>query len=775
MPITSLTSYFNTSSFGDTNASTRNQKELSLTLDSAARQLADFKGLALMSAGGGAFEVGKLLATTFFSAVPVLSAIPLLTRSFTFVSGVTADTAFTTFLSQIFGEAGENDIPFWQQVLDQGSVRGMGLLGAGQGFAVMQLLTGLASLSGGVLCEKEAKPEQGGMLGSMIQGLRCYFGSGTFGYLSGGAVSAVEQRISLRTRNMNNVGANLVFAQNKGRSPSIRLAGRQVSPLLAGAAGADVNTKSPRIFHAQGTSDQGSSSLDGTDLIPSASEQRRLTAQFRPHFSSDSNNPYSEQLLWWALQTPSRQAHFHERLLAVYAMAPNPGTKEQVYLAKAIHHVSTSGTSRNPVGSFKSSLLHFAISRALADGNPHLRNRKMQEIFQAMESGLDTRQVSRILNPYREELRLLARSTFPNSFWQSHRAKVEEELPSYSVEEQVLILNWIHAQTAPMGSQKAKTEAERMITTFGKARRSGKYRQTLIQAVLAKAKSSPQGRLILQRAFDIFYAEEEISKLMELATPPDPHKTVAYVKGLTEDWKLATLASMINGTSHTAYMEDIRLARKVVSVSLDAEEDIPNEKRRSEAKTSLDQACLSFISSKAPLTPDFFLGLLRRSLTPQILSFLRSYREEKFEIRILSTTEFDTLSKRSPHEPHACLFRPATSTTKAQILIREMPGSFSSPTQAYQALTDRLIGLVHEWEHWRHFSGNYEGMEEGGRAISLERITRHDRLVSEMLADLEDLRWQTKVFGLETWRICHLLGENPATYLRDKAEQIYFG
>ncbi|GEM_PF-5069714 len=232
MPITSLTSYFNTTSFGDQNLFTRNQDELALTLDCAARQLADFKGLALMSAGGGAFEVGRLLATTFFSAVPVLSAIPLLTRSFTFVSGITADMAFTTFLSQIFGEAGENDVPFWQQVLDQGSVRGMSLIGAGQSFAVIQVLTGLASVSGGILCEEDPsrgnppKADAPTFLSSMIQGLRCYFGSGAFGVLSGGLLGAVEQRISLKTKNMNNVGANLacppvvwrVFAQNRGRS-----------------------------------------------------------------------------------------------------------------------------------------------------------------------------------------------------------------------------------------------------------------------------------------------------------------------------------------------------------------------------------------------------------------------------------------------------------------------------------------------------------------------------------------------------------------------------
>ncbi|GEM_PF-6632237 len=217
MPITSLTSYLNTTSFGDSNASTRNQQELALTLDAAARQLADCKGLALMSAGGAAFEVGQLLATTLLSTLPVLSAIPLFTKVFTFASGVTADTAFTTFLSQIFGEPGGNNESFWQRVLDQGSVRGMNLLGMGQSFAVMQVLTGLASVSGGMLCKENPSPAcargsaafgwNGAFLPSIIQGLRCHLGSGAFGVLSGGVVSAVERRISLRTKNTN-VGAN---------------------------------------------------------------------------------------------------------------------------------------------------------------------------------------------------------------------------------------------------------------------------------------------------------------------------------------------------------------------------------------------------------------------------------------------------------------------------------------------------------------------------------------------------------------------------------------
>ncbi|GEM_PF-6115999 len=249
MPITSLTSFFNTSSFGDRNTYTQNQQELALTLDCAAQELSNWKALLSMSAGGGAFELGRLAATTFFTAVPVLSAIPVLTNTFSFVAGAMADTSFTSFISQLLGEGDGEGESFFERVSSQGSVRAMGLVGAGQSFAVLQLLMGLSSVSQGMLCGENPKKEQGGMLGSIIQGLRCHFGSGMFAGLTGGVVAAVEQRISLRTKNMNNVGANLacppvvwrVFAQNRGRSQGSPLQNSGPSFALSFAGGAAIH------------------------------------------------------------------------------------------------------------------------------------------------------------------------------------------------------------------------------------------------------------------------------------------------------------------------------------------------------------------------------------------------------------------------------------------------------------------------------------------------------------------------------------------------------
>jgi|GEM_PF-5645995 len=211
MPITSLTSYFNTSSFGDTNTYTQNQQELALTLDSAAQELGNWKSLLTMSAGGGAFEGGKLFARTFLSSVPVLSAIPLLTNAFTFVAGALADSSLTGFLNHVLENAGSEET-FLEQITSQSSARAMGVLGMGQGFVVMQLLQGLASVSRGMLCRGDPvwSPTNGGQphraaptfLHHLILSLQCHFGSGMFSYFTNGVVQSFEERIKLKSKNI---------------------------------------------------------------------------------------------------------------------------------------------------------------------------------------------------------------------------------------------------------------------------------------------------------------------------------------------------------------------------------------------------------------------------------------------------------------------------------------------------------------------------------------------------------------------------------------------
>ncbi|GEM_PF-4641832 len=200
-PITSLTSYFNTTSFGDRNAYTRNQKELALTLDSAAHELGNWKSLLAMSAGGGGFELGKFAATAFFGSAAPLCAIPLLTRAFTFMAGAAADTAFTRTVNSFFGNEGEES--FFEQMRSQGGIRLMGSVGLGQSFFVIQLLQGLAMAGQEVICENPSGKKPGGFLHHLVMGLQCHFGSGMFSVFTGGVVNAAEERFRIKSRNMN--------------------------------------------------------------------------------------------------------------------------------------------------------------------------------------------------------------------------------------------------------------------------------------------------------------------------------------------------------------------------------------------------------------------------------------------------------------------------------------------------------------------------------------------------------------------------------------------
>ncbi|GEM_PF-6552609 len=201
MPITSLTSYFNTSAFGDRNTYTQNQTELALTLDSAAHELSNWKSLLAMSSGGAGFELGNLAARTLLSATPALCAVPLLTNAFAFGMGAISDTGLTHFVNRVLGNA-EGEESFLDQMTSQGSVRLMGLVGIGQCFAVVQVLQGMASVGRGMLCEANSKNKNSGFLHHLILGLQCHFGSGMFTCLTGGMVNAVEARISLRTKNI---------------------------------------------------------------------------------------------------------------------------------------------------------------------------------------------------------------------------------------------------------------------------------------------------------------------------------------------------------------------------------------------------------------------------------------------------------------------------------------------------------------------------------------------------------------------------------------------
>ncbi len=212
--VTSLTSYFNTASFGDQNALTRNQESLALTLDSAAHELGNWKTLISMSAGGVAFEGGQLAATALFGSCAPLVALPFISKAFSFALGAVSDTGITTAVNHALGNGG-GDESFLERLNTQGLARAVGLMAVGQSFAVMQVMQGVAGATREAMCEASSQTKPGAVLHQIVMGLQCHLGSTMSGVFGGNMVQGVEQRLRIKTQNMRVEVGNLLSASRR--------------------------------------------------------------------------------------------------------------------------------------------------------------------------------------------------------------------------------------------------------------------------------------------------------------------------------------------------------------------------------------------------------------------------------------------------------------------------------------------------------------------------------------------------------------------------------
>ncbi|GEM_PF-4327502 len=243
--VTSLTSYFNTASFGDQNASTRNQKELSLTLDSAAHELGNWKTLISMSAGGVAFEGGQLAATALFGSCAPLAALPFISKAFSFALGAVSDTGITTAVNHALGNGG-GDESFLERLNTQGLARAVGLMAVGQSFAVMQVMQGVAGATREAMCEASSQTKPGAVLHQIVMGLQCHLGSTVSGVFGGNMVQGVEQRLRIKTQNMRVEIGNLLSASRRDWGnralQALGIHSENLSPALAASNGKLIQT-----------------------------------------------------------------------------------------------------------------------------------------------------------------------------------------------------------------------------------------------------------------------------------------------------------------------------------------------------------------------------------------------------------------------------------------------------------------------------------------------------------------------------------------------------
>jgi len=507
-------------------------------------------------------------------------------------------------------------------------------------------------------------------------------------------------------------------------------------------------------------------------------EKRNLMRRFRPLFPPFGKETYTDELLSLVLSIPFPRPRFHERLLIAYTRNPHPASLAQLYHAKAIADLFATNALHQATGSFHNALLQLLITKALSEPSLSGRNALLRTIFETMETGPSSEKVRRLLEGFNEgdHFCLEPEPRYTLDFWRRHGEEAAEAWDGYREPDKVLLFNLVHSW-----SPHHPIQASRMIHIFGEARRSGLYDLRDIDAVLDSGRTHPFGKIVLQRMLNIFATEDISAKLRELKTEEREDTLESIISLSTRGLSAELIAQSINGTQHTAFIKDMRLARKVVSVLLDTYPYLIDPQKRKVSRSNLDHAFWTFLDSRRKFGVEEIFRVLELNSGSETDSLLKSWREGKFLIEVLSKEDFDGLIRRwgKVGECEFCVFQSRADPERDRILIREMP-TFDGSTavgeyRTYLEWSGRILGFIHEGEHWRHSSGNFEGIERGSEPIRLDRIGRQERLVSEIMADLETERWSAKYLSLETWEIARRLGENLVTHLRNRADQNYYG
>ncbi len=533
--------------------------------------------------------------------------------------------------------------------------------------------------------------------------------------------------------------------------------------------------------------EKGSLSQIGISLMvgreetpPPFNRVRELASRYLPLFPPDKQGYYSQAILQAACRISCSLPEFHERLIEALYQAPNRGKKEQLFTVLAIEDLFSADAIRTATGSFDYAVMQLLLAQTAAEGDRDTRLQSFQKIFRSFELGMDRSELQNLILslPYDETWAPPSAIRIPRAFVEDHRQEIRQQWTKYRPKDLELLLHFVYHRSltdAKLASQ--------MIRTFGEGRDKGLYLGADIDAALDYARSHPLGNLVLQRLHDILATRDLHAKLTEIATDPGPTSTFDRIQALRHsEVSPEKIALQLNGTEHTGYLNDLRLARKVVSVMQEVGPYLENPKLRGEGRSQLVQSFWQFVNSGRILQAEDLMDLLRLHENPATEDFHDAWRRGEVEVRIVATRDFHDFVARwgqTQGKSYAMTVAKNGQQDRDLILIPELPElDLRTPAGqdlAFHELVNRAKSLAHEAEHWRHFNGRYFGIEKSSQAIRLAGISRQERLVSEMMAYLEEFRWRVRFCDSDFYQLAHRLGLTVPAYLRNIADYSYFG
>ncbi len=553
-------------------------------------------------------------------------------------------------------------------------------------------------------------------------------------------------------------------------SPALPLVGR-LHPALVPAGGPVGELEIQKPSHL---SQMSSLQKLGSGLSNSQAED--LLLRFRTRFPQDSREIFSDKILKTVLRLSAPFENFHERLLEALVQSPDPGKRHQLYSVRAIEEVLNANATKSSTGSFNYALFEKLLHHALTEPRPPQRRQVMAEILHCLRNGLIGDKLSSLFVKwgYGEihkipKLSLLSKlqAWFPLQApkgWREFRRADRAMLYSFAREE----------SKGDLGRQRA------IMKIFAEGRHHPGYKPAEIETALDFARDHPQSKMVLRRLLQIFAVRDIPAKLRELSAIPHERDTAEIVARWHQAGKdVEHIAPKLNGTGHTAYLENPSLARKVAAVMVESGKYLADPSAREPAKQKLDNAILDFLKSERAFDSAELQELLRVNLTPAVRAMTEMVRIRQIVLEVVSEHRLQLELKKLPGVSEGnALFIQGSRGSPARLLIKALPDfdpdTWEGQQTAYVAIVHRMANTIHEFEHWRHSNGHFHGPEKGSSRIDLVNPKREERLASEIMADLEEEGWRIAHLDADTWEIARQLGQPLALFLRDFNDEGYF-
>jgi len=741
-----------------------------------ARHAADPTALAAMTAGGLAYRVtrvavaGRLLNV---AASPLTRG--LVARSLAVSAGFSAELlAFTSV-----ARASASTSTSWPQDIAHASLS-LGALKLSGGAA--NALTGRTLAAGARSPLLFSAFQQSSMLGGILLGAQLetaaalrpqgmdpwealstllHFNIG--GQLSrrwlGSRFAGLENRLDqnwreLTWRGSSGTGARLAFAGGGARYAE------EFRPSIERA------TQAPHFLNERHGTESG--------LTPPV--VRDLEAKYLRLFPRDEQGFYSQEIVKRSCRIPCDLPGFHENLLEALLSSPRRGELSQLYTVYAIERIFNTdalGTSR---GSFGYAPLQLLLGNVLSESDPGLRRLAMSAILATFDRGFSRADSAELMLNFTRLPHSPAQEkpTYDQRFYSLHGDEANRAWESYRPHDLVPLFNFVHRE-----SLLHPAVAGPIIETLGRGRAEGSpYFASEIDAAIDYARFYPYGDLVLRRLHHIFESGDLPGKLIEITGEASNIPTERYVRTLTQNGHSADdIAETLNGSVHTAYFNDMRLAKKVTSVFQDIAPFLANPKLRDANRARLVEAMMDHIVlHRSFRTVDFF-KLLQFGSYPLAEFFERAWMERQFILEVLPDDAFQRELSASGLQVADCefsLFRRVRGGPD-RILLRALPPlSIRRPSERDQSFSQvvwRLRGMIHELQHWSDFNGI--GPEGTFKPFKLVGISPEERLISEIMAYVEEFRWQAMNHDDHYLQIARRLGDTVPLYLRNVAEQSY--